>query len=332
MGLLSSLRGKQGGDAIRQSTTTATMHLLEQNRKFEAFMRDKVATLERQVAEDDGRLNRSDGTEEEDGLPGEGDLAEDLGANEPGEGQATSAGIPAGAGYEKVAVIGDDTGGLDEEPELPAALPPARPTAPVPPPPPPVLSPQAASAMPDWRAFLGGGASTTAAPGAPAAEMEEPAAGDGDQVGAQSKDVAEEEAPAEVEASEPPAREGDQVVAQEEDAAEEEAPAEVKASEPAAGEGDQVGAQEEDEEEEGGGGLFDMSLPIVSVTSAAPAVSQTPAAATQAAAPSAPPSAAKASPPASSAQTAPALDADGPSTTGEWEQDNLHQGQAGAWT
>jgi hypothetical protein len=338
MSLLSSLRGKQGGDAIRQSTTTATMHLLEQNRKFEAFMRDKVATLERQVAEDDGRLNRSDG-DEEGNLTGETDAeapAEDLEANEPGEGQATSAGLPAGAGYEEVAVIGEDTGGPDEEPELPADLPPARPTAPVPPPPPPVSSPKAASAMPDWRAFLGGEASTTAAPGAPAAEMEEPAAGDGDQVGAQGKDVAEEEALTEVETSERTAGKGDQVDAQGEDAAEEEAPVEAEVDEPPSGEGGQIDAQSEDivEEEAGGGGLFAMNLPIISLSSAATEpkrASVPPATAPSAAVPSAPPATAKASPSAPTSDVATqGPDADDQSSDG-WDQAGLQGGQVGSW-
>ncbi len=299
MGLLGSLRGKQGGDVIRQSTTTATMHLLEQNHKFEVFMREKVATLERQVAEDDGRLNRSDGGEEGDGLPGETDLATDLGANGPDEGQATGAGLPAGAGYEEVAVIGEDSGGPDEELELPVVPPPARPTVPVSPPPPPAPSPKAASAPPDWRAYLAG-ASTTPAPGAPAARVAEPLAGEGDQVGAQGEDVAEEEAPAEVEASEP-----------------------------AAGEGDQVDAQGEEEEEDGGGDLFAMNLPIISAASAVPGREQPPAPSvtvvSSAAVPSAPPAAAKASSPA------PAGEATAQKTDEGWDQGGLQDGQVGRW-
>jgi hypothetical protein len=327
MGLLGSLRGKQGGDAIRQSTTTATMHLLEQNRKFEAFMRDKVATLERQVAEDDGRLNRSDGDEEGD-LVDEAGLAADLGAEGPDEGQAAGAGLPARTEPEGVAVIGQDTGEPDEESEQPTAPAPTRLTVAVPSPPPPAPSPKAASAPPDWRAFLKNASSTTA-PQSPAAEMEEPAAGEGDQVGDQGEDVDEEETPAVVEASEPAAGEGDQVDAQGEDVVEEETPAEVEAGAPAAGEGDdQVDAQEEDEEGHDGD-LFAMDLPITSVTSVVAVQRQSPA--TEPSVAAAPPAAAKASSPASSAQAAPAPDADG-SSAGEWEQGDLHQGQAGAWT
>jgi hypothetical protein len=298
MGLLGSLRGKQGGDAIRQSTTTATMHLLEQNRKFEAFMRDKVATLERQVAEDDGRLNRSDGDEEGD-LVDEAGLAADLGAEGPDEGQAAGAGLPARTEPEGVAVIGQDTGEPDEESEQPTAPAPTRLTVAVPSPPPPAPSPKAASAPPDWRAFLKNASSTTA-PQSPAAEMEEPAAGEGDQVDAQGEDVVEEETPAEVEAGAPAAGEGD----------------------------DQVDAQEEDEEGHDGD-LFAMDLPITSVTSVVAVQRQSPA--TEPSVAAAPPAAAKASSPASSAQAAPAPDADG-SSAGEWEQGDLHQGQAGAWT
>ena len=302
MGLLSSLKGKQGGDAIRQSTTTATMHLLEQNRKFEVFMREKVAVLERQVAEDDGRLNR-DGGGGEDDLAGEMDPAEDLGIGGPGESQDTVASSPS-EGQGEVVVIGEGFGDQDEELELPEVPPPARPTVPVPPSPAPL--PKASSAPPDWRAFLAG-ASTTPAPGAPAARAVEPPAGEGDQADAQGEEGAEE-APVEVEAAEPPAGEGDQVDAQGEEAAEE-------------------------EEEEDGAGLFGMALPIVSVTSTTAERGQPPsssAAAPAAAAPSAPPAAAKARPPApASGDATPALDAgDQP---GGWESGDLHEGQVGNW-
>jgi hypothetical protein len=357
MGLLGSLRGKQGGDAIRQSTTTATMHLLEQNRKFEAFMRDKVATLERQVAEDDGRLNRAEGGGE-DGLVSEADLAADLGVEGPGEGQAAGASFPARTGHEGVAVIGDGPDEFDEELKPPEALPPAYPTAPVSPPLPPSPPLKASGATPDWRAFLAG-ASTAAAPGALAAGADEPATGDGaqgedvveeealvgaeageppagegGQVDAQGEDIAEEEAPAEVEASGPSAGGDDRVGAQGEDIAEEEAPAEVEASGPAAGHGDQVGVQDEEEEGGGGGGdgLFGMSLPIVSATSvASSALRQPPATAPSAAVPSASPSAVKASPPAPASDVATqGPDADDQSSDG-WDQAGLQDGQVGSW-
>ncbi len=303
MGLLSSLRPKQGGDAIRQSTTTATMHLLEQNRKFELFMREKVAVLERQVAEDDGRLNNDKG-DKEDGLSDEMEPAGYIETDGPGEGQDIDADSSVRAEHEGVAVIGDDLGELEEELDPPSVTPPARPAEPVQPPP----SPKAPSAPSDWRGFLVAGASATASPGAPAAGKSEPPAGEGDQVDAQGEDAAEEDDPVETGASEPPAGEAGQADAQGEDAA---------------------------EEEEEGGGLFAMDVPIISLTGAAEERGRPPsssATAPAAAGPSAPPAIEEdhLQRPASDV-AAPGPDAAGDQSSGEWLPGDLHDGQVERW-
>ena len=304
MGLLSSLRAKPGGDAIRQSTTTATMHLIEQNRRFEAFMREKVATLERQVAEDDGRLN-NDKSGEEDSFS-ETDSAGDLEADGPGEGQDIDAGFSAEAEHEGIAIIGEEFGELEEELGPPAVTPSAHPAEPVQPPP----SPKASSEPPDWRSFLAG-ASAAVSPGMPAAGEGKPPADEGGQADAQSEDAAEEEDLVEAEADQPPTGEIGQDDAQGEDAA---------------------------EEEEGldDGGLFAMVLPIVSVNRATEERERPPSSSATApatAVPPAPPAAAaeeeRPSQPKSDVAT-PGLDA-ADQSAGEWEQDGLHDGQVGSW-
>jgi len=303
MGLLSSLRAKPGGDAIRQSTTTATMHLIEQNRRFEAFMREKVATLERQVAEDDGRLN-SDKSGEEDSFS-ETDSAGDLEADGPGEGQDIDAGFSAEAEHEGIAIIGEEFGELEEELGPPAVTPSAHPAEPVQPPP----SPKASSEPPDWRSFLAG-ASAAVSPGMPAAGEGKPPADEGGQADAQSEDAAEEEDLVEAEADQPPTGEIGQDDAQGEDAA---------------------------EEEEGldDGGLFAMVLPIVSVNRATEERERPPSSSATApatAVPPAPPAAAEEErPPQPKSDVAtPGLDA-ADQSAGEWEQDGLHDGQVGSW-
>jgi hypothetical protein len=65
-GILDALRGG-GNDAIRQSTSLTTAYLLEQNRKFEAYMREKVAALEGRVAGQQARLTSHEMEDFDDG-------------------------------------------------------------------------------------------------------------------------------------------------------------------------------------------------------------------------------------------------------------------------
>jgi hypothetical protein len=59
----------QSAEAMRQSATLTTAYLLEQNRKFEAFMRARIAELEGRVAGQQARLTAR--TEQETGAAGE---------------------------------------------------------------------------------------------------------------------------------------------------------------------------------------------------------------------------------------------------------------------
>jgi hypothetical protein len=67
----------QGAEAMRQSATLTTAYLLEQNRKFEAFMRARIAELEGRVA---GQQARVTARAEEDG-----DVVEEPPAEAPAE-------------------------------------------------------------------------------------------------------------------------------------------------------------------------------------------------------------------------------------------------------
>jgi hypothetical protein len=150
-GLLDALRGG-GSDAIRQSTSLTTAYLLEQNRKFEAYMREKVAALEGRVAGQQARLTRHE--------------MEDLNDLEwPGlEGTSSPTGMPAYAAYEEVDASGDTAPvpSVSVEPEVmsfdgfeessdedgeavmsPSVVPPA------------VETPIASEEPPDWMAALG---------------------------------------------------------------------------------------------------------------------------------------------------------------------------------
>jgi hypothetical protein len=150
-GILDALRGG-GSDAIRQSTSLTTAYLLEQNRKFEAYMREKVAALEGRVAGQQARLTRHE--------------MEDLDDLEwPGlEGTSSPTGMPAYAAYEEVDTSGDTAPvpSVSVEPEVmgfdgfeqcgdedgeaamsPSVAPPA------------VEMPIASDEPPDWMAALG---------------------------------------------------------------------------------------------------------------------------------------------------------------------------------
>lgn len=67
MGLFNALRGGGKGqtDAMRQTTTLTMAYLLEQNRQFEAYMREKVEELEARVAAQQARASvKIDGVDE----------------------------------------------------------------------------------------------------------------------------------------------------------------------------------------------------------------------------------------------------------------------------
>ena len=68
MGFLDALKGG-GGDAIRHSTSLTMAYLLEQNRKFEAYMRGKVEELEARVAAQQARLAAVETEADESDLP-----------------------------------------------------------------------------------------------------------------------------------------------------------------------------------------------------------------------------------------------------------------------
>lgn len=64
-GLLSAFgRGKQKKDPMRESAALTTVYLLEQNQKFEQFMRQKVDELESRVAAQQARLSTREEAEE----------------------------------------------------------------------------------------------------------------------------------------------------------------------------------------------------------------------------------------------------------------------------
>jgi hypothetical protein len=66
MGFLNALRSG-GSDAIRESASLTTAYLLEQNRKFEGFIREKISTLESRVNVQRSRLSLKVLEEEEPG-------------------------------------------------------------------------------------------------------------------------------------------------------------------------------------------------------------------------------------------------------------------------
>ena len=68
MRFLDALKGG-GGDAIRQSTSLTMAYLLEQNRKFEAYMRGKVEELEARVAAQQARLAAAETEADESDMP-----------------------------------------------------------------------------------------------------------------------------------------------------------------------------------------------------------------------------------------------------------------------
>jgi hypothetical protein len=64
-GILSAFnRGKQEQDPMRESAALTTVYLLEQNQKFEQFMRQKVDELEARVAAQQARLSTREEAEE----------------------------------------------------------------------------------------------------------------------------------------------------------------------------------------------------------------------------------------------------------------------------
>lgn len=66
-GILSALgRNKPKRDPMRESAALTTVYLLEQNRKFEQFMRQKVDELEVRVAAQQARLSTREETEEQE--------------------------------------------------------------------------------------------------------------------------------------------------------------------------------------------------------------------------------------------------------------------------
>ena len=72
--ILDLFRGGGGGgnsDAIRQSTTLTMAYLIEQNRKFEFYMRQKLDELEARVSAQQARQSDFDSIEEEDEEPTE---------------------------------------------------------------------------------------------------------------------------------------------------------------------------------------------------------------------------------------------------------------------
>ena len=64
-GILSALgRGNQKKDPMRESAALTTVYLLEQNQKFEQFMRQKVDELESRVAAQQARMSTREEVEE----------------------------------------------------------------------------------------------------------------------------------------------------------------------------------------------------------------------------------------------------------------------------
>jgi hypothetical protein len=80
-GILNALRRGES-DAIRESTSLTTAYLLEQNRKFEAFMRDRIAELESRVTSQQARPSAR--TTAEESLDGD-ELFGDYYEDQPGD-------------------------------------------------------------------------------------------------------------------------------------------------------------------------------------------------------------------------------------------------------
>jgi hypothetical protein len=122
MGFLSALRGNRE-DAIRQSTSLTMVYLLEQNRKFEVYMRQKVAATEAQVAGQQARLEQA---HLEQSPPPVEEEADDFVLDEPAE--ATDPGVEF-SDLAAEAVDGPEVEEPEVEEEVPPAMdaPPARP-------------------------------------------------------------------------------------------------------------------------------------------------------------------------------------------------------------
>jgi hypothetical protein len=91
----------QGAEAMRQSATLTTAYLLEQNRKFEAFMRARIAELEGRVAGQQARLTAR--AEQETG--GAGELGEEEASLAP---QAGAGDVIPQVSIEPLAALGED--------------------------------------------------------------------------------------------------------------------------------------------------------------------------------------------------------------------------------
>ncbi len=76
MKLLNALRGGSNKDAMRQTTSLTMAYLLEQNARFETFMRQKVEELEAVVAQQQARHAEADETRLEAPAPEETNAAE----------------------------------------------------------------------------------------------------------------------------------------------------------------------------------------------------------------------------------------------------------------
>jgi hypothetical protein len=129
-GILSTLgRNKQKKDPMRESAALTTVYLLEQNRKFEVFMRQKVEELETRVAAQQARLATKEEAEEQElwAALESFEEAEKTAAQEPVEDED----LPAADGQSE-----DEALDVDETPEL--------------------VSPEEVEPMPDYLALMSG--------------------------------------------------------------------------------------------------------------------------------------------------------------------------------
>ncbi len=183
MGFLNALKGGGNKDAMRQTTSLTMAYLLEQNARFEAFMRQKVDELEAIVAQQQARHAEVDPASEEIAEPdpwpepeeGEVAPAAEFGQTDTRPAKSVTsyfndftlddlAPVPSGVSEVFVSTVEPAGGGA-------TSLVDTQPVARITPPP----EPEPAS-PPDWQALLLGAPSSTNEPTPEEAEViEEPA-------------------------------------------------------------------------------------------------------------------------------------------------------------
>jgi hypothetical protein len=182
MGFLNALKGSGNKDAMRQTTSLTMAYLLEQNARFEAFMRQKVDELEAIVAQQQARHAEVDPASEEIAEPdpwpepeeGEVAPAAEFGQTDTRPAKSVTsyfndftlddlAPVPSGVSEVFVSTVEPAGGGA-------TSLVDTQPVARITPPPEPTPA-----SPPDWQALLLGAPSSTKEPTSEEEVVEEPA-------------------------------------------------------------------------------------------------------------------------------------------------------------